>query len=204
MRIFDISMEVRNGMMVYPGNPKTKIKRYQSIPKYKNNVSMVSFGSHTGTHVDSELHIKNKGKGADRLPLESLYGKARVLDLSKAGNSIGRKELSGKRIRKNEIILIKTNNSNKQYSRFRKDFAHISIDGARYLASCGIKTLGVDYLSVKKFNSDDIVHNIIIDSMTLFEGLCLKGIKAGTYTFAGLPLRMNCDGSPARAILIGR
>ena len=90
----------------------------------------------------------------------------------------------------------------KQYHTFRKDFAHLAEDGARYLISKGIKTLGIDYLSVKKFNADDIVHTLIIENMTLFEGLYLKGISAGTYTFVGLPLKIKCDGGPARAILI--
>ena len=202
VRIFDISMEIMGGMLTYPGNPPLKIKRIMRIPKSKNNVSSIQMGSHTGTHVDSGLHIRNKGKGADSLPLGSLYGDARVLDVSRMGNSIGKEELSKFDIRKGEIILLKTNNSLKQYSRFRKDFAHVSIDGARYLASRKVRTLGVDYLSVKRFGGDDIVHNIIIENMTLFEGLCLKGIREGAYTFAGLPLRIDCDGSPARAILI--
>lgn len=204
MHIYDISIGISEGMINYPGNPKAKIKSYLKIPKSKNNVSIIEIGSHTGTHVDSELHIRSKGKGTDSLPLESLYGKARVLDLSNSGNSIGENELSRFKIRKGEIILVKTNNSLKQYTKFRKDYAHISVSGARYLASRGARTLGVDYLSVKRFNRDDIVHDIIIENMTLFEGLCLKGIKGGEYVFAGLPLKIKCDGAPARAILIGK
>jgi arylformamidase len=38
--------------------------------------------------------------------------------------------------------------------------------------------------------------------MTVFEGLDLRGVPAGRYTFAGLPLRIETDGAPSRAILI--
>ncbi len=202
MKIYDISMIIEEGMIVYPGDPKLHIYKHTSIPKSKTNVSLIHMGSHTGTHVDAERHIKNRGKTADMIPIETFYGKCKVLDLTKAGNSIGEKELKKYRISKGDIILLKTNNSLKQYHTFRKDFAHLAEYGARYLISKGIKTLGIDYLSVKKFNADDIVHTLIIENMTLFEGLYLKGISAGTYTFVGLPLKIKCDGGPARAILI--
>lgn len=204
MKIHDISMEVREGMLTYPGNPRVRVRRCASIPKARNNLSVITMGSHTGTHADAELHIRNGGRGADSLPLASLYGRARVLDLTGAGNGIGERELSGFRPRRDEIILIKSNNSLKQYRTFRKDYAHITVAGARYLASRGVKTLGVDYLSVKKPGSDYEVHDILIRRMTVFEGLCLKGIRPGVYTFAGLPLKIDSDGGPARAILIER
>ncbi|MEM0202163.1 MAG: cyclase family protein [Candidatus Micrarchaeaceae archaeon] len=202
MKIYDISMEIKEGMMVYPGDPELRIYKHSSMPKNPTNVSLIHMGSHTGTHVDAERHIKIGGKTADKIPIGTFYGKCKVLDLTKDGNSIGRKELERFSIKKDDIILLKTNNSTKQYNRFRKDFAHLSEDGARYLVSKGIKTLGIDYLSIKKFNTDDIVHTLTIENMTLFEGIYLKGVPAGTYTFVGLPLKIECDGGPARAILI--
>jgi kynurenine formamidase len=42
----------------------------------------------------------------------------------------------------------------------------------------GVKTLGFDYLSVKKFGSDYDVHKVLIDNLTLFEGLNLSQVRA--------------------------
>ncbi|WP_198539386.1 cyclase family protein [Candidatus Mancarchaeum acidiphilum] len=195
-------MVIEEGMLVYPGDPKLHIYKHTGIPKSKTNVSLIHIGSHTGTHVDAERHIKNGGKTADMIPVDTFYGKCKVLNLTKSGNSIGEKELKKFKINKGDIILLKTNNSLKQYDTFRKDFAHLTEDGARYLISKKIKTLGIDYMSIKKFNADDIVHTLTIENMTLFEGIYLKGVPAGTYTFVGLPLKIKCDGGPARAILI--
>ncbi|MEM3876220.1 MAG: cyclase family protein [Candidatus Micrarchaeaceae archaeon] len=203
MKIYDISMTVEEGMLVYPHDPELHIYKHSSIPKSPTNVSLIHMGSHTGTHADAERHIKAGGKTADRLPVDTFYGRCKVLDLTKEGNVIGAQELRKFRIGRGDIILLKTNNSLKQYKTFRKDFAHLSEDGARYLVSKGVKTLGIDYLSIKKFNTDDIVHEITIENMTLFEGVYLKGVPAGTYTFIGLPLKIKCDGAPARAILVG-
>lgn len=38
--------------------------------------------------------------------------------------------------------------------------------------------------------------------MTLFEGLDLNGVPEGEYLFMGLPINLECDGAPARVILI--
>ena len=108
-----------------------------------------------------------------------------------------------KNLRKHkEIILLKTLNSKKQYKTFRKDFAHLKIDAAKYLVEKKVKTLGIDYLSVKKFHADHEVHEILINNLTLFEGLYLKNVVPRKYLFIGLPLKVKCDGAPARAILI--
>ena len=76
------------------------------------------------------------------------------------------------------------------------------MDAAKYLVEVGVKTLGFDYLSVKKFGGDDDVHEMLINNLTLFEGLDLSKVPDGEYIFLGLPLRMNTDGAPARVILV--
>jgi len=55
---------------------------------------------------------------------------------------------------------------------------------------------------VKKFGGDNEVHELIINNMTLFEGLDLSNIVPGNYLFIGLPLRLESDGAPARVIII--
>ena len=115
---------------------------------------------------------------------------------------IHKKDLEKFLILENDIIIIKTKNSMRGYKEFRKDFIHIKFDAAKYLVNKGIKTLGVDYLSVKKFGDDDDVHEIVINNMTLFEGLDLSNINSGEYIFVGLPLKLKSDGAPARVILI--
>lgn len=202
-KIYDISMEIKEGMLVYPGNPHPAFKQYARIPKNVTNESLIKIGSHTGTHVDAGRHVSNSGYTADKLPLNSFIGSCRVIDLSKHGDAIHESDLKG-RLGREKIILLRTSNSSKQYARFRKDFAHVAMDAAQYLVKHKVRTLGIDYLSVKAFGRDDDVHSLIINNMALFEGLYLKHVRPGTYTFVGLPLRMATDGAPARALLVRR
>ncbi len=189
-------------MTVYPGNPTPKISQYSSIPTNVTNESLICLGSHTGSHVDSKRHIQNSTEGTATLPLDSLYGKAKVFDLTNVENEIHKEDLEKYNIQKDDIILLKTKNS-QRYDQFTTDFVHIKMDAAQHLVNSGVKTLGFDYLSVKKFGADDDVHSLLINNLTLFEGLNLFAIQEGEYIFAGLPLRIDCDGAPARVILVG-
>lgn len=202
MKIFDITLKINEDMIVYPGNPQPKIEQYGSISKDGFNESKITLGSHTGTHIDAPYHVKEDGKTLADISLENFYGKCKVLDLISAGKEIYKKDLTPFHIDEGDIILLKTVNSTKDYQKFRKNFAHLKFDAASYLAKKKIKTLGVDYLSVEKFNGGEGVHEVLLDKVTVIEGLYLKDVQPGEYLFIGLPLNIDGDGAPLRAILI--
>ncbi|HER54613.1 MAG TPA: cyclase family protein [Candidatus Bathyarchaeota archaeon] len=201
-KFYDISLEIKEGMVVYPGNPHPQIRQYASIPKNKTNESLICIGSHTGSHVDTMKHIQSEAAGSATLPLDAFYGKCKVVDLTSVEKAIHREDIEGYSIKPGDIILLKTKNSQRGYQEFREDYVHVKLDAANYLVESGVKTLGFDYLSVKEFESDDEVHEILIENLTLFEGLNLAEVPEGEYTFIGLPLRIDSDAAPARVILI--
>ena len=201
-KFYDISSPIKEGMVVYPGNPSPEIRQYSSIPKNETNESLICLGSHTGSHVDAKKHLRNDGEGSGFLPMDSFYGECQVLDLISVEKEIHKKDLQLFSIQKDAIVLLKTKNSILGYSQFRSDFVHVKLDAAEYLVELGVKTLGFDYLSVKKFGSDDEVHRVLIENLTLFEGLNLSKVPSGKYLFVGFPLNVDCDGAPARVVLI--
>ena len=44
-------------------------------------MSTLHLGAHTGTHVDAPRHFFDDGPGVEALPLELLFGRARVVEL---------------------------------------------------------------------------------------------------------------------------
>ena len=134
--------------------------------------------------------------------MDSFFGKCKVFDLTHIERGIHSEDLNGYEIEKGNIILLRTRNSVLGYRKFRTDFVHLKMDAAKYLVKAGVKTLGFDYLSVKKFGGDDEVHELLINNLTLFEGLDLADVSEGEYTLIGVPLRINTDGAPAWAILV--
>lgn len=201
-QFFDISQLITEEMVVYPGKPKPSIERYASIAKDRVNESILTLGTHTGTHVDSRLYLRDGREGAASLPIESFYGKCRVIDLVNVEEEIHRQDLEGFQIEPGDIILIKTRNSTLGYVKFLEDYIHLKIDAAEYLINAGVKTLGFDYLRVSRSEGDEEVRELLINNLTLFVGLNLAGIPEGEYTFLGLPLLIDADGAPARVILI--
>src|SRR6185436_452285 len=62
-RIYDISVPIRTGGLVYPGNPEIDISLQQAVSKGASaNVSLIRFGSHTGTHADASRHFFDDGQ----------------------------------------------------------------------------------------------------------------------------------------------
>lgn len=202
MRIIDISMEIRPGMAVYPGDPSPCFERHSTLAEDGYNVSLLCLGSHTGTHVDAELHVSEQGRSAADLPLDSFYGPCTVLDLTEAGRRIRVEHLHGKDIRKGSIALLKTRDSLDDGQAFGEDYSHLTEDAAQYLVDKGLRTVGIDSPSVEGPDGDGRVHDLLVRHMTVFEGLRLQGVTPGGYIFAGLPLKVRLDGAPARAILI--
>lgn len=202
----DVSVPLRTGMVHWPDNPPVRIERMQDMERGDSaNVSVLSLGSHTGTHMDAPLHFVRTGLGLDEMPLSAVIGPARVVEIQDP-ESIKANELVAHHIHRDERILFKTQNSSRcwQTDEFLEDFVYISQEAARYLATCGIQTVGVDYLSVGGFKKDGSeTHHVLLESgVWIIEGLNLAGLTPGPYDLICLPLRVErSDGAPARAII---
>ena len=112
MHIHDISISISDDTPVFPGDPPVKIERVLQIEKGDlANVSRLSFGNHTGTHVDPPSHFILGGKTVDQLDLNTLYGPARVVDMREVEHSITAADLEAKLPDRIERILFKTRNA---------------------------------------------------------------------------------------------
>ena len=107
----DISVSLHSGMVHWPDNPPVKIERMKDMDKGAVcNVSVMSLGAHTGTHMDAPLHFIKNGKSLDKLPMEATIGPARVIEI-KDQKMVRPDELRGHNLRRGERILLKTRNS---------------------------------------------------------------------------------------------
>ncbi len=209
--IYDISVPLLSGGVVYPGNPPIEISAQQAISQGAGaNVSRVDFGSHTGTHVDAPKHFFDDGAGVDALPLEVLMGPARLIAVDDAVKSVGEAELRAHDLRGVTRLLIRTRNSawlSSGSREFHPDYTFVAPDGAAYLVSLGVQLVGVDYLSVEQFHSGHHrTHRTLLGAnVVIVEGLVLTEPPPGDYELRCLPLRLvGLDGGPARAVLVGR
>ena len=208
MRIYDISVPVSPDLPVWPGDPQVSIERVAKIEEGANaNVSRISMGAHTGTHVDAPYHFLNNGVTAEHLPLDLLTGPAYVLELPGV-DVITSSELRAANIPSGTTrLLIRTVNSGywkESGSTFQTGFTGINSDGAKFLVDFGVKLIGMDYLSVAPYKQSRPTHEVLLKAgVVIVEGLNLTEIPQGHYTLYCLPLKLaGCDGAPARAILV--
>lgn len=207
-RIYDISLPVTAGGVVYPGNPPIVFEAQQALARGDGaNVSSLAFGSHTATHVDAAKHFFDDGQTVDHLPLERLIGPCVVLEFGERVMSIGKADLQRHDLTGVKRVLCKTRNSTVLQRRpeFVKDYTYISPEGAEYLVGLGVELVGVDYLSVEQFKSGHHrTHLALLEAeVVIIEGLALADVLPGRYQLVCLPLKLaGLDGAPARAVLI--
>lgn len=206
-RIYDISVPIRSGGLVYPGNPEIDIALQQALAKGASaNVSTIRFGSHTGTHADASRHFFDDGQPVDKIPLDRLIGPALLVGFSDEVRSVGAAELREHDLKDHKRILLRTRNSALlSRKEFVNDYTYLAPDGAQYLVDKGVELVGIDYLSIEQFHSGHhLTHRTLLErSVVIVEGLDLSVPPSGEYQFICLPLRiMGCDGAPARAVLI--
>jgi arylformamidase len=211
MRIYDISVPVAPGETpTYPGDPVIEVGSWSAISRGDAaNVSVLNFGSHTGTHIDAPAHFIEGAAGLTSLPLDALVGEARVLEIPPRALAVEEEHVGAGALGGASRVLFKTRNSafwNDPRGRFREDFTYIEPGAARALVRAGVRLVGFDYLSVEKFGSEDFETHLALLSagVVIVEGLDLRAVGPGLYELFCLPLKIAAgsgDGAPARAVL---
>src|SRR5205823_921389 len=84
-RLVDVSVLLAPSLATYPGNPPFELAPVKRIAEGgSSNVSRLTLGTHTGTHVDAPRHFFDGKPGVDALALELLIGRTRVINLPDA------------------------------------------------------------------------------------------------------------------------
>jgi arylformamidase len=200
-RALDVSLTIRPGMPIYPGDPGVEIELAQSLERGDPaNVSRLELGAHTGTHVDAPRHFRPAGPGADELPIEAFIGPCIVAEVP-AGAVIDAAAIGALDLpESSDRVLLKPRNSRLwERDAFAPKFVRLDAGGAHALIDRRVRVVGIDYLSI----GDRDVHRALLGrGIGVIEGLDLRAIEPGAYLLVCLPLKIaGCDGAPARAVL---
>ena len=193
---------------IYEGDAPMKFDFLKDMRKGDSfTLSVYSLGAHSGTHIDAPMHFIRDGASIDRLALEPLIGRARVIEIADSVQAIDAAQLNRHRWQGAERVLFRTRSSIRGWmksSTFRRDFAYIAPDAAQLLADAGIALVGVDYISAEQFGAPaPKAHEILLGKgIPIVEGLALDAISAGEYDLIVLPIKVvGHEGAPARAVV---
>jgi arylformamidase len=209
MTIYDISLTVTPGMVTWENTERGLSLEWaaQIGADSACNVSVISGGMHTGTHVDAPLHFVDGGGTIAHLDLDTLVGPATVVEIyGQSPLTADVLEAANLPLDKSRLVL-KTDNTRRgllHQSQFYTDYCAVAPSGAEWLVSQGVRLVGIDYLSIGPYGESNVeTHRILLGAgVVIVEGLLLDAVTAGDYSLAALPPKVQgAEGSPCRAIL---
>ncbi|MBS1987086.1 cyclase family protein [Candidatus Dependentiae bacterium] len=206
MHYIDISWPISAAMTAYKDRSVVCITPTKLFERDAVRESLITLGSHTGTHIDAPAHFIADGVTTDDISLDALVGPCTVIDMAYGFDVITREHLIAvaDQLQPDTRILFKTRNSVRSATDlFDAHFVYIDKEAALYLAQCKLKAVGIDYLGIERDQPGHETHITLLNAgVVIIEGLRLGHVSPGDYFLHCLPLALvGSDGAPARAIL---
>jgi arylformamidase len=212
--ILDLTYDLEEGMTTFiaPWHPIVSIQQLGRLEFEGRETRRITFGTHTGTHVDSPLHFVENGMGIDKIPIDMLIGDVTIVDYSylKENNPITKEMLRNISITGRMLFKFgwgKYWNSKKYY----KDYPYFTKEAAEYLCSMNIKLIAMDTPSPDdsridiSVDEDSPVHKIFLKNEVVLVEYLANTEKIENYTgwnIIVMPLKIKgADGSPARVCI---
>lgn len=211
MTLIDLTAPVADRMPVFPGDPEYKREWHVYFGEHAVCCTKLSFGPHTGTHVDAPLHFIEGGISIDQMPLGRFFGEGVCVDCrGLAGLEVGPQALPELDTLADKVVLFLTGWQQRAGTPefFEPRWPGLSGKAARLLAEAGVKAVGIDSPSIDSMaglGAGAPAHAALLRAgLPIFESLInLDKIISTTFIFHGYPLRLEgCEASPVRAVAL--
>ncbi len=208
MEWIDLSLPIKTGMPVYPGDPPVFIEivlqRIDSGPQLSN----ISMGSHSGTHIDAPRHFLTGEAAVDQLPLDRFFATAFVAGLPYSKDKpLDLTQMNIEGMQPGDALLLATGwDSRADSPDYFSDVPRFAPGSIEWLLDKNVKMFGVDLPTVIEGHEPHQIASMHVGvlraGVVLVENLCkLVPLIGKRLEFQALPLRLvGCDGSPVRAI----
>lgn len=208
MKIIDLTQLISETMPVYPGTEQPRLTVANTHEKDGFRETLISFYSHTGTHMDAPFHIFADRTYLDALPVEQFVGKALVIDCKDVGEGgiIGMEYIDRSLADEADFLLFHTGwDAHWGTEKYFGEYPVVSMEVCQYALDSRKKGVGFDVIGIDPISDGNLTrHRMLLSQrdMVIIENLTNLGkIGNGLFTFAALPLKyQNADGAPIRAI----
>lgn len=147
-RIIDLSHLMEEKMITFdaPWHKPFTIQQTAWIEKQGRQVRNISFGTHTGTHIDAPLHFIMKGRGIDNISLERLCGPVSITDYThlEENQPITKDMLKQQQITKRMLFKFGWAKYWNDKEKFYNNYPFFTEEAARYLVEKDIYLIGFD------------------------------------------------------------
>ena len=217
-RLIDLSHEIEDGMITYPGLPAPKIRDWLSreasnaryAPGTTFQLGMIDLLANTGTYIDAPFHRYAEGKDIAGYALEAVANlDGVVVHGADRGRAIDADVFGGGEVR-GKAVLVHTGWARYwRTERYGKGHPFLTAAAARHLVDGDAALVGIDSLNIDD-DSDGTrpVHTALLAAgIPIVEHLCgLDRVPASGFRFFAVPPRVKRIGSfPVRAFaLVGK
>lgn len=177
MKIIDISQKLDENAPVYEGDPTFSSEVWKNVQDDGFMLSILRMGTHTGTHLDAPCHFIPGGKTIAEISPRRCLGKCIVVDDVNA--------FEGGHSR----VLLSS----------REGGGRIDLAQAQRLIDLKVRLIGTEKLSI---GSDQVHRYLLGNECVILEALDLSAAPEGEYILSALPLKIEADGCPVRAVLM--
>jgi len=208
MKVIDLTHTLREDMPVFPGTETPKISDGNTIERDGFAEKIITFYTHTGTHIDAPCHIHPGKKSLDEFSVDKFMGRGIVIDVKKM-DAIGIDTLIKyeKDIEEADFVLFSC--GWEEYwgkKEYYNNFPALTEEAARWISLRKLKGIGIDAISLDRMEDEHLpVHRILLEEEFIFiENLKnLEKLKGSSFTLSCLPLRFEgADGAPVRAVAL--
>ena len=211
MYVVDLTHFISPDMPVYPGTEGPRFSPANTYEKDGFQETLLTFYSHTGTHMDPPAHLFAGRTTLDQFPVSQFVGTACVVDCTdcQGGQTITLDHIRRQEhAQQAEFLLFHTGwDRFWGHQEYFGDYPHPDEQVIEYLLENRKKGIGLDVIGLDPIADTNLsLHKqlflqgevVVIENLT---NLQLLGREL--FTFCALPLKhIHADGSPVRAIAL--
>jgi arylformamidase len=230
---YDVSPVIDERLPVFPGHPAITLEADARTHERDGYfLQRLSFGEHTGSHVDAPAHAVAAlaGRTIDLYPVDRFIAPYVKYDLTafdaKPGELVTAAMLQAVEARdgiepqRGDVAIVQfgwdshlrpDSDDPAERSWWIRNAPGLAADACDHLANSGVSGVGSDTATCDAAMVDGTItssvghdHTFLPNEILLFEGLIGLAAAPARGVFIGLPLRISGgSGSPIRAVLIG-
>lgn len=210
MRVIDLTHTIKADMPVYPGTGTPKLEPANTYEENGFQETLVSFYSHTGTHMDPPAHLFAGRTTLDAFPASQFLGRALVIDCThlREGEAITMKELrkyGGAEDTVDFLLFYLGWDARWGKDSYFGDYPCIDEEALRHILDGSYKGIGFDVIGLDPIADGNLPrHKALFREKDIVNIENLKNLgQCGTepFWFACLPMKIEgSDGAPVRAI----
>lgn len=200
MKYIDLTQTFSADMPVYPGDPKSELKRIATIEKEGFVDHQLNAAMHVGTHMDAPWHMIASGKRISQIEPDRFFGSGKLID-ARGQEKIDSDLLNGIEISEGDIVLVYTDFGVRfREAEYYEKYPELTEAFAKKMVELKVKIVGMDTPSPDR--SPFMVHKILLgNEVLILENLTnLEGLLNQKFEVVALPAKLETEAASVRVI----